>query len=191
MNKYYRLNLHNKRFLQLAGFEQLSLLGWGCWLAGGAARSIFKQEKINDYDIFFKDKEFAEIAKTRLEQQGAKRVFECPAGELTTYKISGMKIQLITKRFYKSIEECLESFDFTCCIFGFDGVTFYTTKEAMKDVKYKNLTLNKLTYPVASINRIYKYKKRGYAFQEVIIEILSEIQQAGTSKAWDTALYID
>lgn len=169
------------------------LLGWfkDCWLAGGAAKSIYSREEVVDYDLFFRSPEAREDLALELQEMNFRKIFECPKGELLTYKNGQVKVQLITKRYYSDLEDVLTSFDLTPSMFGYDGEYLYTYKNCIKDVKKKRLGLNKVTYPVATINRVAKYMKKGYSYteefgQELILEI--------NTKQFDPeqlALYVD
>lgn len=149
------------------------------WLAGGAARSIFTKEPINDYDIFFKDYLALLETKQSLEKiKECKLVFACKSNKLFTYKLHGIKIQLITHKFFKNEDELIDSFDFECTRFLTDGITLFTTDIALSDAKRKKLRMHKLSYPAATIKRINKYISRGYTpvqgFYESIVDKIQE-----------------
>ncbi len=149
---------HIKRFLDLKLLFRTSSV----YLAGGALQTLVNPSiKINDYDLFFKDGEYAKIAKALLEEvHKATKIFECPKGELTTYSVKGMKIQLITKFYYNSMEDLINTFDFRAAMFAFDGETLVTTRSAIHDTKKKLVTINAVQYPVATLNRMIKYAAR-------------------------------
>lgn len=154
---------HIKRFLDL----KLLFRTGSVYLAGGALQTLVNPSiKINDYDLFFKDAEYAKIAKALLEEvHKATKIFECPKGELTTYLVKcldghTMKIQLITKFYYNSMEDLINTFDFRAAMFAFDGVTLVTTRAAIHDAKKKRITINVIQFPVATLNRMIKYAAR-------------------------------
>ena len=118
-------------------------------------------------------------------------MFECPKKELFTYKRRGVKIQCIAKQFYRDALELLDSFDFTVCQATYDGVRVVLTHDMIRSVKSKELAINRITYPVASINRLFKYRERGYKVTEqTLVEMVQQIsgQQFDDEKL---ALYID
>ncbi len=154
---------HIKRFLDL----KLPLQAGSVYLAGGALQTLVNPSiKVNDYDLFFKDKTKAKFVKVLLEKvHKATKIFECPKGELTTYTVKcldghTMKIQLITKFYYPSMENLINTFDFCTSMFAFDGETLVTTRTAIHDTKKKLVTINVIGFPVATLNRMIKYVAR-------------------------------
>jgi len=168
-----------------------SIIGDGIWLCGGAMRSLITYEDPNDFDMFFRDVEHAAAAQRILESKKFKNVFECPLGLLTTFKKDDIKIQLIKKRYYASINDVIDTFDFTATCAGTDGDIVVMSKDFIRDVRNKVLRLNKLTYPVASINRLIKYKSYGYYVSDVIIDIVERIQSNDPDIIDFTVLYVD
>ena len=162
------------------------------WCAGGALRSLINtNEPIADYDMFFSDVVYAEKLHNTLTVAGWKCVFSCPKKELYTFKRKGIKVQLITKRFYSNVEELLYSFDFSVCMAAFDGDTVFMHRSFIKDVRKKNLSINDVTYPVATINRLFKYKNKGYNIKE---STLVDLVRSISSRQFDgdqLQLYID
>lgn len=172
--------------------QVLSVISSSCWLAGGSLRTcVDKEDEVADYDLFFPNSEAATKTKEALQELDFNVVFECPLGELTTMKQDDLKVQLVTKFYYKSIVECVESFDFNACCFGYDGEYLYTTKEAINAVKRKRLSFNQITFPVATINRMFKYRQKGYVpYEKDLVFLVREINE----KQFDgsqLALYID
>ena len=157
-------NIKQKKLQHIKKFLDLKLLfrTGSVYLAGGALQTLVNPSiKINDYDLFFKDAEYAKIAKALLEEvHKAEKIFECPKGELTTYLVKGMKIQLITKFYYPSMENLINTFDFRAAMFAYDGETLVTTRSAIHDSKKRRITINVIQYPVATLNRMIKYAAR-------------------------------
>lgn len=76
--------------------------------------------------------------------------------------MDGHKIQLITFRYFDTIEETIESFDFSLCKLGYDGENLHLGTYALFDIANKNLVPEKITYATSSIRRIIKYTNKGY-----------------------------
>lgn len=149
-----------------------------CWLAGGALRGLVdKQDKLVDFDLFFSSAVRAAEIGLDLEDRGFKVVFKCPKGELTTYigpvpepdlenvTISDgrkMKVQLITKDFYRDAEQLLHTFDVDACRFAYDGENVYTDRAAIRSAKKREVTLHNVTHPNATLKRMMKYRDKGY-----------------------------
>lgn len=169
----------------------LDLVSESVWLGGGAIRSIVNQEHPNDYDFFFKKIESAVETEEKLLDLGFFLVFKCPVGSLSTYKLDGIKVQLITSRFYDSIEACIGTFDFTITCAGIDNTFLYLHDRYLKDLKNKYLCINILTFPAATINRLFKYKKYGYYTADVILEIVDLTYKQDLNIIDATFLYMD
>lgn len=172
-------------------------------LAGGAVRDAWIRDPIVDYDIFFTSATELPQVKEFLVYQGFKEIFACPKGELFTYRkiYSGadalpdfeVKIQLICKWTYLDVDDLMDSFDFNACRFALDKANvIYTYPEAMTDVATKELSIHKITYPSSSINRLYKYRNKGYYVGNAIKTIVQSIANMGRlyDELEDT-LYVD
>lgn len=144
----------------------------GVWLAGGAARTLITNERVSDYDLFFKSHTECDWTKERLRALGNYScVFRCPKGELETWKSTkgGPKVQLITKRYYSDAQDLINSFDFTICRFVTEArgteshprIVLRSPEDEFDAVNHF-LRIWKVEYPVATLNRIQKYLKKGY-----------------------------
>lgn len=168
----------------------------GCYLAGGACRTMLTNEPVVDFDIFFASEEDAkDMEEWLMSQKGACEIYRCKAGELITIQMRMFKIQLIKKTYHPSIEDLMERFDFTICRFGMDLGTYmlHYTRADEEDLFNKILRVNSLQYPVASLHRVQKYIAKGYkaedwqAFWTDILERSAKIEL----NEKNLALYID
>jgi hypothetical protein len=142
------------------------------WLAGGALRGIVGEKNtINDFDVFFRNPTAYQNLISRLDQHKIlKLVFSCPNNKLKTY--SGIvkhddssfyiKIQLITPKFYDTVEELLNSFDINACRLIMDNKFLYTYRSILKDIKHREINLHNVTHPNATFKRMLKYQSKGY-----------------------------
>lgn len=185
MSNYWIINknkVKKNKLLEIEIIEKLDILTDGTWLLGGAIRCIFDKTPLDDFDLFFKNREESIKATIKFEKDNWKLVFKCPLGYLTTFKkdINGKtyKAQLITKQFYDNPMVAMESFDFNACLFGYFNNCFYLNKHSLKDVVHKRLKIFNLTYPVATINRLIKYRKKGYVINDAIMEIVNRLLAA-------------
>tara|TARA_Y100001973_G_C5180896_1_gene324835 strand:+ start:852 stop:1451 length:600 start_codon:yes stop_codon:yes gene_type:complete len=176
------------------------LLDKSAMLAGGAARSLMTNERINDFDLFFVSEHGLKETKEYLEYQKFKLVFSCPKGELFTYKKYGLKIQLINKRYYNGYYDLLNSFDFNCCMFVLDlnddgpiGINSYifTTNDAIIDSRNKEVNINRIEYPVATISRFIKYSKKGWTITRKAKEDICFALQNMSLNSENMILYLD
>lgn len=145
-------------------------LGQGVSLCGGAIRAWINGEHIDDYDVFVfckdeikdgKPSEEMEAEAKRLSLFGFKKRFICPEGKMITLKNRGVKVQIIRTE-EREVSGIIDHFDFTCCQFGTDGESIFSTLDAVRDTKRKLIRIHKLEYPAASIGRLIKYKGKGY-----------------------------
>ncbi len=183
---------HLFSFLKRYGKEK------GIILAGGAMRYIVDpdEDEICDFDLFFTDDEAVNFVKEYLESSSYTNTFSCPKGELFSYSLPYdndcfIKVQLINKRVYDDVYDLLESFDFTACQFAWDGETFYTSRQAVKDVKKKYLRLHRMTFPTATFKRMYKYRGKGYYIGDCIKDSVLAVNLMINYDPENDKLYVD
>lgn len=178
----------------------------GLILAGGAVRDTMFGTEISDYDLFLThDADLTAIAGYFVGQ-GFGMVFACPLGHLFTYMKGEdfkkpeecVKVQIICKRRYNDIADLINSFDFSATYFGMqydedeDHLVVYTDHRAIKDVRKKQLSLVNLEYPSSTLNRLYKYRNKGYYTGHIIKEIVGRIAEMGGSyDPENDTLYVD
>lgn len=149
------------------------------WIAGGAVRAFLLNQPITtDVDFFFKTDEafdafvekFGSDQSRRLASTEHHITFKATLGEIT-YKVQAIKIG-----FYDSIEECLDSFDFTICQLAAHKGKLYVGQYTMWDLARKRLALHKLTYGAATVRRLLKYTSQGFtACQGCIVSLLRAV----------------
>lgn len=179
----------------LSSFLDLDLLRDGVWLAGGAVRDALNGNiEIADYDMFFANN--LEAARTELtleDDLGFECVFKCPQGELTTFKKDGMKIQLVTKFFYGSMEDVISRFDITACRHVTDGKKIYTRYSSVRDTFNKRINLHEIDFPAATMKRIQKYIQKGFTLTNKAVDTyINRIYNSGVSgEELDRRFYVD
>ncbi len=134
----------------------------GPWCVGGAVRRTIKGEfeVKSDYDIAFASHADVTKADAALIEDGYKLKWHNKMCQ--TYVKDKRTVQLLIGTFYKTIEDCLETFDFTVCQFGYDGEDLVYSPLALYDLGRSALVPNKITFAVASLRRMLKYKEQGY-----------------------------
>lgn len=159
------------------------------WIAGGALRrTLIKQKLDSDVDYFFRNDEGLLAFRTRLEtlvEDGTIVIKEAIVNEHNTqYRLEYMDeagpatviIQAITIRFYPTVEDLLDSFDYTICQFAYDGEGFFCGDYALTDLYRMRLVPHKITYAVASLRRMLKYSNQGfYACSGALTTFLNEV----------------
>ena len=161
-------------------------------LIGGAVTSILTKKEINDFDIYFKDRDSfmmslldirglkdnlpldeypddVEINFQHLDQYEFHYV--CHTEKSITFKpkYSEVLFQLIHQNFYKDVNEVFNDFDFTINMVGYDFELdeVVVHPEAMLHLSQRILVTNSGTkYPLISVLRTNKYQERGYAISK-------------------------
>ena len=138
----------------------------GCYVAGGAITCIAtgKHEDIDDYDIYFTDKDSA-VAAIRYMKEDNCHVSFVSDKSISYATNAATKIQFIYNDFYPSAEDIFSHFDFTICMGAYDSrdKKVYTHEKFWMHNAQKFLSVNTGTkFPIISQLRLDKYSKRGY-----------------------------
>lgn len=139
----------------------------GVIIAGGSLRGLFDPEdEISDFDLFFTREDSFEELAAYMERK-CSLLFKCPTGSLLTFSMSYdedsfYKVQLIKPQLYTSMIDLISTFDLTACMAATDGTKVVCHRMFPRDVRRKITRLNQVTYPVATLNRLRKYEKKGY-----------------------------
>ena len=158
----YLMNIVELKTDEMLGKRPNIILTEGACIAGGAIRKWFTgKEKDSDVDIFFKDKTSHEKF---LENTCANAEKLCETNNAETYKKDGIVIQCIKIKYYNSISELFDSFDFACCQFAYMNNTIYSTKEAILSTLRNHLAIHKIQkgFELDSLRRAFKYKEKGF-----------------------------
>lgn len=177
----------------------------GLILAGGAVRDSLFGTDISDYDLFLTDEADVEAIKSYFLSNGFSNTFTCPLGHLFSYMKGEdfkkpeqcVKVQIICKRRYYDVADLINSFDFSATYFAMEvdkeeDLVVYTDHRAIKDVRKKQLSLVNLEYPSSTLNRLYKYRNKGYYTGDIIKEIVKTVALLGDKyDPENDTLYID
>jgi hypothetical protein len=135
------------------------LEGVDCWVAGGAVRDYFSVGRPqSDIDIFFPSQEQYDLADKKLE---GNFVIE-DTNNAKLYSFDKKKIHIIKKQFYANPQITIEDFDFTVCCAAIDRIKLYNNQNFFIDLAGRRLVINRLTYPLSTLQRMQKYIKKGY-----------------------------
>lgn len=133
----------------------------GPWLCGGAVRRFISGVELDsDYDLFFASEEQMEKTIQHIKDKKGKKISENDFN--TTYLFKGLKVQLIHISYYNSIDDVLDSFDFSLCKFGYDGKSITVGDWTLWDVARKKLVPENITYATSTLRRIIKYTRQGF-----------------------------
>lgn len=145
----------------------------GPWIAGGCGRQVAVGERnFNDIDVWFKDVFQFEQTKDRLNDEFGYEMYESFNSEnAVTYQIGNLKVQLIRRAYYPSLDAVFNSFDFTCCQVALDdNLTAYGP--GLEDARSMRLVLNHFDSK-AFLARYAKYVGYGYVMDpEEFIKII-------------------
>lgn len=163
----------------------------GVFLAGASLQTFADPDvKIYDYDIFFTDKEVLPEAQAVLKANGftvGVDSFFISNPKMFTYYKDGVKVQLIFKDTYDTPQACIETFDFKCTMFAYDGKYMWSTIQAGIDVCTREININVLEFPRGTMERLEKYVNiKGYTIAE---EVLEEIDEAVVNDEGESYFY--
>lgn len=141
----------------------------GCWIAGGAITSVFTGKEINDIDVYFPNKEaFSNVMASIYDNDvsfGDAHICHITDKSLLLQS-DGEDVQFIVFKFFDSVQEIFDSFDFTAVMgaYSFAEKKFYLHPEFLKHNSQRFLSFNQGTdYPLISMLRVDKYRERGYS----------------------------
>lgn len=188
-----------------------------CMLVGGALTSILTKKEINDFDIYFKDRdsfilslmdvrglkdnlpteEFPEEDEINFQHLDAYDFhYVCHTEKSVTFKpkYSEELYQFIHQNFYKDVNEVFNDFDFTINMIGYDFELDEITvhPEAMLHLSQRILVTNSGTkYPLISVLRTNKYQERGYTIsKKEMIKLLLAVNKLEINSYEDVGKHI-
>lgn len=149
----------------------------GVFVAGGAVTSVFCNREINDIDVYFRDEEsmvrtvaaifsIEEIAGNLFEITDSFEVYFRGTSQRTLmFTWKDRQIQFMTFKYFATVHEIFETFDFTVCMGAYDCAAdeFVFHDEFLKHNSQRYLKFNPGTaYPIMSLMRVEKYREKGY-----------------------------
>ena len=135
------------------------LSGIECWVAGGCIRDYFTGVAPVDYDIYFPNEEEFKKAKKYLLENGAEVVWE--SGNGMKFNYNGLVLDLV-KIYSEDPAQTIERFDFTCCMFAIKDNQLFYGESSFDDLNNRKLIINRITNPLSSLKRSYKYQRKGF-----------------------------
>lgn len=165
----------------------------GGWVAGGALRDYFaKSANYSDIDVFFINEDAYNQARKKLKQLNAFKVMYSHK-TLAAFKWRTKTIQLIGTHFFQDPAETISNFDFTVCCAAVDLQKVYHHEHFFEDLACKRLAINSLPFPLATLERLQKYAKKGYtACNGTLLTLTKAISQVDLEDKKNTlAFYAD
>lgn len=141
----------------------------GPWIAGGAPLRWYQGKPVgeSDIDIFCRDSLQADEVLTRIKDYGRwTEKFNSENAVTVGYWskeafATQWTLQIIKRRYFKSIEDVIRSFDLTVCEIGTCGNEWELGPFTARDIRKKNLRF-KLPLQPDSVKRLTKYWIYGY-----------------------------
>lgn len=141
----------------------------GPWIAGGAALRWYQGQTVgdNDIDVFCRDaKQAAEVIE-RVKSYGRYHVKHESENAVTIqyHRFSeynnNWTIQIITRRYFPSLQSVIDNFDITVCQIGTTGTEWLMAPRTAQDIRQRDL---RFTYPLHAdcVKRLTKYWVYGY-----------------------------
>jgi hypothetical protein len=136
--------------------------GHNGFIAGGVFRSIFLGQPINDIDIWFCTKHDYEAAYMLYSNAYPLIVASDYA---KTFMVNGYKVQLIHRRFYNTVSDLFDDFDFTVSMFALLSGSVFFHEQYFEDLFLRKLQLanEHIKNPYNVMKRLVKYA--GYGFK--------------------------
>jgi hypothetical protein len=168
--------------------------GDGCFIAGGAVRSIYEKQTPRDVDIFSYNTDAFNSMKILLAGfEGVVPEFENPMlarfKKYTEAKIFEYSIDLVVPRVAEYLltvgtpESVIAHFDFSI-----SRAAILSHKKALvdadfkEDCKNKRLTIKHIVCPLSTVQRIGKYAKKGYTIgTKEVLKLFIEYQRRDTT----------
>ncbi len=148
----------------------------GPWIAGGACLRWYQGQPVseNDIDVFcHSPKQALELVETIKSYGRYSTKHESEnATTLSYHNKEGTKywtLQIIKRRYFNNIQEVINNFDITVCQIGTGGQEWVMGPYTAKDIREKNLRMNKPLHPDAS-KRLIKYWTYGYRPVDGLLE---------------------
>lgn len=148
----------------------------GPWIAGGAALRWYQGLPVgeNDIDIFCSSAEQVQQVIDNIKSYGRfSTKFESEnAITLSYHGKDGLKywtLQIIKRRYFKDLQDVLDSFDITVCQIATGGQEWVMGKHTARDIREMNLRMNIPLQPDAA-KRMAKYWTYGYRPVEGLLE---------------------
>lgn len=141
----------------------------GPWIAGGAALRWYQGQPVgeNDIDIFCKDARQAQRVISDIKSYGRfSTKFESENATTLSYYTNESEyrqwtLQVITRRYFGSLQEVIDNFDISVCQIGTAGNDWLMGRHTAKDIRERNLRMQMPLQPDAA-KRLVKYWTYGY-----------------------------
>jgi len=144
-------------------------LAKGPWIAGGAPLRWYQGQVVedNDIDVFCRNAVQAQKVIERVKSYGRFEVkHESDNAVTIRYHrkdeyATAWTIQIITRRYFESLQDVLNNFDITVCQIGTTGTEWVLNPMTARDIRERNLRFTEPLHADA-VKRLTKYWTYGY-----------------------------
>jgi len=152
----------------------------GPWIAGGSCLRWYQSQSVgaSDIDVFCSDARQAADVIQRVKDTGRFNT-KYESTNATTLSYWGQNgstqwtIQIITRRFFKNIEDVIGSFDITVCEIATCGNEWILGPMTARDIREQNLRF-KLPLQADAVKRLTKYWTYGYRPVKGTVELIAK-----------------
>lgn len=148
-------------------------------IAGGCVRDKLDGTEIKDYDLFVQDKETEDKLMAFLKKNGKEGNVN---SQTANYTYESKWLQVVRGRYYNiDSSEVIDSFDFIHCgamVTMSPTQPFRCLPDFYRAVATKHLIINKILFPLSTLERMQKYIQKGYkACNGTLFSIAKAINQ--------------
>lgn len=162
-------------------------------VAGGCITSLFTASEINDVDVYFRSKEDLSrfLCAAFSTEMGYLKLMHMTNRSVLLSDHNGLKIQLIVYKFFDSVQDVFNAFDFSVNMgaYDFKEDNFVLDERFMRHNAQRYIEINaKTDYPLISVLRVDKYREKGYRISKP--QMLALLLRVSTLEmdSWDDAL---
>lgn len=135
----------------------------GCCVAGGAALAIFGSEmdRIKDWDLFFTGAPEFEAARRELEARGF--VMTGSSRFSLTYVRRPTAVQLVRRKFYRTIDDIFADFDFSVCCVAVNDQDILWARGVEQHIRERKYDYIHTENAAVCLRRIARYGQKGFS----------------------------
>lgn len=131
-----------------------------CWVGGGCVRDFFSIGYMSsDIDVYFPNEEELLKAREWLEDNQIDIKFENE--KIVMFYMNNQKFEFV-KVYFDSPMATIQEFDFTVCCCAVSKEDVFIHETFFMDLAKRRLVINKLPFPLSTLQRLQKYFKKGY-----------------------------
>ncbi len=149
----------------------------GVTVFGGAIRDSFLGKDINDYDLMVADLEIENGLMSFLDEHAFR---ESVTPRHANYLMDGKKLQVLRGIHFPADAQAVAHLsDYTICCCAVTQNSIGTHVDFFSDLAERRLRLNRVSFPLATLERLQKFVARGFvADHHMILKLAAAIQQA-------------